>query len=279
MLDAPTYRRMEKAIRFLDEHRSEQPTLAQLSAHVGMSSFHLQRVFRGAVGVSPKRFLQFVTAARARRLLEEGGNLLEASWSSGLSGPGRLHDLMVNVHAMTPAEVRAEGAGVAIRWGIQDTPLGPCVLGATTRGVAVLDFLETATPAEAERRVRTHWPQARLHEDPAATEDPARRIFGATGDGPLSLHVHGTNFQIRVWEALLTIPAGRVVTYGGLAERMGLGEGHARAVGRAVGANPVAVAIPCHRVVLGTGALGGYRWGRERKLALLAREQAGAGAA
>jgi len=279
VLDAPTYRRMEKAIRFLDEHRSEQPTLADLSAHVGMSSFHLQRIFRGAVGVSPKRFLQFVTAAHARRLLEEGGNLLEASWSSGLSGPGRLHDLMVNVHAMTPAEVRAEGSGVEIRWGMHDTPLGPCVMGATTRGVAVLDFLESATAAEAEARVRAHWPEARLREDRSATEGPARRIFGATGEGPLSLHVRGTNFQIRVWEALLTVPAGRVVTYGGLAERMGLGEGHARAVGRAVGANPVAVAIPCHRVVLGTGALGGYRWGRERKLALLAREQAGAGAA
>ncbi len=279
MLDAPTYRRMEKAIRFLDEHQREQPTLAALSAHVGMSQFHLQRVFRGAVGVSPKRFLQFVTAAHARRLLEEGGNLLETSWSAGLSGPGRLHDLMVNVHAMTPAEVRSEGGGVEIRWGVHDTPLGPCVLGATARGVAVLEFLDRATPAEAEARVRSHWPEARRREDGAVTERLAGQIFGEDGDGPLSLHVRGTNFQIRVWEALLTVPAGHVVTYGGLAGRLGLSERHARAVGRAVGANPVAVAIPCHRVVLGTGALGGYRWGRERKLALLAREQATAGAA
>jgi len=186
---------------------------------------------------------------------------------------------MVNVHAMTPAEVRAEGAGVEIRWGVHDTPVGPCALGATPRGVAVLDFLEAGTAKEAERRVRAQWPEARLREDRSSTERLARRIFDASGEGPLSLHVRGTNFQIRVWEALLAIPAGHVVTYGGLAERMGLGEGHARAVGRAVGTNPVAVAIPCHRVVLGTGALGGYRWGRERKLALLAREQAGAGAA
>ena len=279
-LDIPTYRRMEKAIRFLDEHRTEQPTLADLSEHVGMSPFHLQRVFRGAVGVSPKRFLQFVTAEHARRLLEDGGALLETSWEAGLSGPGRLHDLMVNVHAMTPAEVRGGGEGVELSWGIHETPLGPGVIATSPRGVAVLAFLEEATRAEAEAQVRARWPEARLREDPARTDPLVRRIFEGAGEGPLSLHLRGTNFQIRVWEALLTVPSGRVTTYGGLATHMGLAEGSARAVGRAVGANPVAVAIPCHRVVLSTGALGGYRWGRTRKLALLAREQdEGAGAA
>ncbi len=278
-LDIPTYRRMEKAIRFLDEHRTEQPTLAELSAHVGMSPFHLQRVFRGAVGVSPKRFLQFVTAEHARRLLEDGGALLETSWATGLSGPSRLHDLMVNVHAMTPAEVRAGGEGVELAWGVHDTPLGPCALATTARGIAVLAFLEEATHAEAEARVRDRWPEARLRADAARTGALVRRIFEGGGNGPLSLHLRGTNFQIRVWEALLTVPAGQVVTYGALAAHLGV-PGSARAVGRAVGANPVAVAIPCHRVVLSTGALGGYRWGRERKMALLAREQEeGAGAA
>jgi len=279
-LDAITYRRMAKAIRYLDEHRTEQPTLADLSAHVGMSPFHLQRVFRSAVGVSPKRFLQFVTAEHARRLLEDGGALLETSWEAGLSGPGRLHDLMVNVHAMTPAEVRAGGEGVALCWGIHDTPLGPCVLAASPRGIAVLAFLDEATRAEAEAHVHARWPEARLREDRATTGPLASSAFAGGDDGLLSLHLRGTNFQIRVWEALLTVPAGRVTTYGALAAKLGLPGGSARAVGRAVGTNPVAVLIPCHRVVLATGALGGYHWGRERKLALLARERGeGAGAA
>lgn len=272
-LDAPTYRRLAKAIRFLDEHRREQPTLADLSAHVGMSPFHLQRVFRGAVGISPKRFLQFVTAAHARRLLEEGGALLETSWEAGLSGPGRLHDLMVNVHAMTPAEVRAAGEGVDLAWGIHDTPLGPCVLATSNRGISVLGFLEQATADEGEELVRARWPEARLCEDRRKTGPLVRRVFEGAGEGPLSLHLRGTNFQIRVWEALLTVPAGRVTTYGDVASRLGLASGSARAVGQAVGANPVAVVIPCHRVVLATGAVGGYHWGRERKLALLARER------
>ncbi|HSG49708.1 MAG TPA: AraC family transcriptional regulator [Longimicrobiales bacterium] len=152
-LDAVTYRRMEKAIRFLESNVQAQPTLDDLSAHLGMSPFHLQRLFRSAVGVSPKRFLPFVTAVQARRLLDERGSVLEAAWGSGLSGPGRLHDLMVNVHAMTPAEVRDEGRGVELRWGIHDTPVGPCVLAASPRGVSVLDFLEEGAANEARARV------------------------------------------------------------------------------------------------------------------------------
>jgi len=183
----------------------------------------------------------------------------------------------VNVHAMTPAEVRAAGEGVDLRWGVHDTPLGRCVLAATSRGVAVLEFLDDGTGSEARQRVAARWPEAAAREDPAVTEPLAVRAFARAGEGePLSLHVRGTNFQIRVWEALLRVPAGEVVTYGALARSAGLDSGAARAVGRAVGANPVAVLIPCHRVIRSTGAAGGYRWGRERKLALLARERAGA---
>ena len=138
VIDAPTYRRVEKAIRYLDEHTGRQPTLAELASFVGVSPFHLQRIFRRAVGISPKRFLQFLSAEHAGRLLTEDGSLLEASWAAGLSGPGRLHDLMVNVHAMTPGEVRAEGEGVVLRWGVHESPLGACVVGITKRGVAVL---------------------------------------------------------------------------------------------------------------------------------------------
>lgn len=278
-LDALTYRRMEKAIRFIEEHVQAQPTLEDVAAHIGMSPFHLQRLFRAAVGVSPKRFLQFVTAVHARRLLDERGSVLEAAWGSGLSGPGRLHDLMVNVHAMTPAEVRDEGRGVELRWGIHDTPVGSCVLAASSRGVSVLEFLETGGTDEALDRLRGRWPEARLTQDGPATADAVRRIFDPERAAPVSLDVRGTNFQIRVWEALLRVPQGAVVTYGGLARRMGLPQGSARALGQAVGANPVAVLIPCHRVLRGDGALGGYRWGPERKMALLAREDADAGAA
>jgi len=276
-IDALTYRRMEKAIRYLDDHVQEQPGLGELSRHVGLSEYHLQRVFRRAVGISPKRFLQFLTAEHARDLLRDSTNLLETAWGAGLSGPGRLHDLMVNVHAMTPAEVRAAGEGVELGWGVHDSPLGRCVLAATSRGIAVLEFLDQGTDAEARQRVASRWPEALVREDPALTAPLAARVFARAGDGePLSLHVRGTNFQIRVWEALLRVPAGDLVTYGALARSAGLDGGAARAVGRAVGANPVAVLIPCHRVIRSTGAAGGYRWGRERKLALLARERMGA---
>jgi AraC family transcriptional regulator of adaptative response/methylated-DNA-[protein]-cysteine methyltransferase len=274
-LDALTYRRMEKAIRYLDERQQEQPSLGELAAHVGLSPHHLQRVFRTAVGLSPKRFLQFATAVRARRALEEEGNLLRAAWGAGLSGPGRLHDLMVSVHAMTPAEVRGQGRGVRLRWGVHHSPVGPCVLAASERGLAVLEFLERGTRAEARERVERRWPGADSEERRDATAPYARRVFGSRRDGPLLLHVGGTNFQIRVWEALLAIPEGKVTTYGALAAGLGLSPRAARAVGQAVGANPVAVAIPCHRVLRSTGALGGYRWGGERKVMLLARELAG----
>ena len=275
-MDAVTYRRMEKAIRYLDERQPSQPSLGELAAHVGLSPHHLQRVFRTAVGISPKRFLQFATSVRARRVLEERGSLLEASWGSGLSGPGRLHDLMVSVYAMTPAEVRSGGRGVSLRWGVHGSPVGPCVLAASERGLAVLEFLERGTRAEGLERVAARWPAAALDEDGEATASLARRVFRSHGDeGPLSLHVGGTNFQVRVWEALLAIPDGGVTTYGALAAGLGLAGRASRAVGQAVGANPVAVAIPCHRVLRATGALGGYRWGEERKILLLARELAG----
>ncbi|MDP2959250.1 MAG: methylated-DNA--[protein]-cysteine S-methyltransferase [Longimicrobiales bacterium] len=159
---------------------------------------------------------------------------------------------------------------------VHESPVGPCVLAASPRGLSVLEFLEQGTRTEALARVRARWPAADLSEDAAGVAGVARRVFGpGAGDGPLSLHVQGTNFQIRVWEALLSVPEGRVTTYGALAARLGLAGGASRAVGQAVGANPVAVAIPCHRVLRSTGALGGYRWGAERKVLLLARELAG----
>lgn len=286
------YERVEAVIRYLEGHAGEQPELAELADHVGVSPAHLQRTFRRWAGISPKRFLQFITAKHARRLLEIRPNLQEVAWDAGLSGPGRLHDLLVNVHAMTPAEARAGGAGVELVWGLHPSPFGPCLLAVSPRGVAFLSFPEMAPSpegppdpwertgsdeADPPQELQEAWPEARFRRDPQTTGALVRRIFAAP-DGtepprPLTLHIRGTNFQIRVWEALLRIPAGRVVTYGDLAEAVGSPQG-ARAVGSAVGRNPISWIIPCHRVIRGTGILGEYRWGSARKKAMLGWEAA-----
>jgi AraC family transcriptional regulator of adaptative response/methylated-DNA-[protein]-cysteine methyltransferase len=256
------YERVERAIRFLDEHHTEQPSLACVAGAAGLSEAHFQRLFKRWAGVSPKRFLQYATAEHARQLLCDSRPVLEAALDAGLSGPGRLHDLTVNVHAMTPGEMRRAGAGTTIRYGNHATPFGRCFLARTERGVCALRFGDGI----AEERAR--WPAAEFVRDDAATAEDAARVFRG---GAISLDLHGTNFQIRVWEALLRIPVGSVTSYGALARRIER-PGAARAVGRAVGSNRIAVLIPCHRVLRETGAFGGYRWGLERKRALLAWE-------
>lgn len=273
MATDPDYVRVEKAIRFLDEHFRRQPSLGEAAAAVGLSEYHFQRLFRRWAGVSPKRFVQFLTADYARALLEEQWTVLDAAYEAGLSGTGRLHDLMVSVAAVTPGEVRRRGEGVEIRWGVHPSPFGQCLIGATDRGICALHFLE---PGETtgEQALRERWPRARLSRAPAETEALARRVFRpAAPDAPLPVELHGTNFQIRVWEALLRVPAGAAATYEGLAAAVGI-PGAARAVGAAVGANPVAFVVPCHRVIRKTGAFGEYRWGAARKRALFAWEAA-----
>jgi AraC family transcriptional regulator of adaptative response/methylated-DNA-[protein]-cysteine methyltransferase len=272
------YARVERAIRFLDEHFREQPRLAEVAAAVGMSEYHFQRLFRRWAGVSPKRFLQFLTADYARGLLRDSSTALETALEAGLSGPGRLHDLMVSVDAATPGEIRSGGEGVVVRHGVHPSPFGPALLAATERGICSLSFLEGADDPRPLEALRAGWPGARLVENVGATAPLARRAFArAAGEGRLPLHLRGTNFQIRVWEALLRVPEGAVVTYESLAAAAGA-PGAARAVGAAVGANPVAYVIPCHRVIRKTGAFGGYRWGTARKRALLGWEAARAGA-
>ena len=280
------YERVEAAIRYLEAHARRQPSLDELAVHLGLSAGHLQRVFRRWAGVSPKRFLQFLTARYARSLLESRSTLLEVAWEAGLSGPGRLHDLFVGIHAMTPAQVRAGGAGLTLRWGLHPTPFGMCLLGVTERGVAFLSFPDLrpgdAGPGEDDAgsppppALRGYWPEADFRQDRQGTARLIRQIFrfGPSADhGPLTLHLRGTNFQVRVWEALLRIPPGQVVTYGELAKAVDLPSG-ARAVGGAVGRNPVSWLIPCHRVIRGTGAFGDYRWGSARKKAMLGWEAA-----
>lgn len=269
---ARDYARIEQAIRFLDAHFQDQPELIEVARAVGLSEYHFQRLFRRWAGVSPKRFLQYLTAAYAREQLRRQG-VLEAAHASGLSGPGRLHDLTLQIYAATPGELRRGGAGLEIRYGFHATPFGDCLLALTARGVCALRFVDGGQ-AGALRELRAEWPQARLRAAATDTACVVERLFARAGRrAPLALHLAGTNFQVRVWEALLRIPPGAVTSYEHLATLAGQPNA-ARAVGSAVAHNPVALLIPCHRVIRKTGAFGEYRWGETRKRAVLGWEAA-----
>ncbi|BAU46668.1 6-O-methylguanine DNA methyltransferase [Sulfurifustis variabilis] len=265
------YARVEQTIRYLDRHFHRQPGLAELAAQVHLSEYHFQRLFRRWAGVSPKRFLQYLTADYVKARLRDAATVLEAADGAGLSSGGRVHELLVTLHAVTPGEWKSEGEGLVIRYGYAPTRFGECLVAATDRGICALHFAPDPSQASLDG-LRAQWPRARFVERPGEARAIARRVFGSGGE-PLALHVGGSNFQIKVWEALLTVPAGRLVSYDELARRAGR-PGAARAVGTAVGANPVAVLIPCHRVIRKTGAFGEYRWGDTRKRALLAWEAA-----
>lgn len=264
------YQRIAQAISYLRQHALEQPTLNQTAAQVGLSPFHFQRLFRRWAGVSPKRFLQFLTAGHAKQLLLESRPVLETSFAVGLSSPGRLHDLLINVEAVTPGEYKSRGAGLQIAYGHHPTPFGDCLIATTTRGICRLEFFDQGSAAPLLRGLAACWPQAELVEQPQETLLLIEKIFYCR-DTTLPLHVSGTNFQLQVWQALLQIPSGLVASYGDLAVKLGQPRA-ARAVGSAIGQNPIGFLIPCHRVLRGDGGLGGYRWGEERKVAILGKE-------
>jgi AraC family transcriptional regulator of adaptative response/methylated-DNA-[protein]-cysteine methyltransferase len=267
------YQRIEQAIGYLEEHYTEQPELEQIAASVGLSEYHFQRLFTRWVGISPKRFLQFLTKEGAKDLLDRSSNVLDTSYNVGLSGPGRLHDLMVNTDAVTPGEYKSRGAGLEIRYGFHPTPFGECLLGITERGICHLAFVQQGRE-QALAALQLEWPGAGLREEPAATGPLVAPIFSlGTGSRPISLYLNGTNFQLKVWEALLGIPSGTVSTYERIAAQIGR-PAAVRAVGNAVGRNPVAVLIPCHRVIRKIGEFGNYRYGPIRKKALLGWETA-----
>jgi AraC family transcriptional regulator of adaptative response/methylated-DNA-[protein]-cysteine methyltransferase len=266
------YQLVEQAIQFLEANVSRQPKLQDVASALGLSEWHFQRRFTRWAGISPKRFLQFLTKESARECLDRSESLLSATVHVGLSSPGRLHDLFVSAEALTPGEYKSRGAGVTIRFGLHPTPFGECLIGITERGICHLGFVTTSA-GQALETLRSDWPRAELVEDRSAAAPHIEAIF-ALGEGdsaPLHVHLQGTNFQIKVWEALLRIPAGALSTYGRLAA--GLGKPNAaRAVGSALAQNPVAVLIPCHRVIRGVGGFGEYRYGSPRKKALVAWE-------
>ena len=267
--------RVERALDWLSRNFERQPSLAEAAGHAGLSEYHFQRLFRRQVGLSPKKYVQFLTLERAKDVLAQSRSVLDATYAAGLSGPGRLHDLFVNVEAMTPGEYKSRGRGLTIRYGAHPSPFGPCLIMRTARGVCGLAFAPPARRDETLAALARGVEAATFVEDAGATAGIAEAIFGGPASGEeITLHLCGTPFQIKVWRALLAIPPGCVTSYGDLARRIGA-PGASRAAGNAAGSNPVAWIIPCHRVIRASGVLGGYRWGRGRKLALLSLEAGG----
>ena len=275
------YAKVEQAIRYIERRAHDQPSLVEVAEEVGLSEFHFQRLFQRWAGVSPKRFLQFLTLEAAKKALADSRSVLETSHAVGLSGPSRLHDLFLSLERMTPGEYKAQAAGLRIHWGVEETPFGPALFAALSddagdRGLCGLSFLLDDGPEGAFEELRSRWPGAKLEASPSSIR-PHAEAFCACVEGrthqPLSLVLKGTPFQLKTWEALLRIPEGRVAAYQDLA-KLADEPGAIRATARAVGQNPIACLIPCHRVIRSTGAFGQYHWGSPRKQAMLAFERA-----
>ncbi|MCB1395831.1 MAG: bifunctional helix-turn-helix domain-containing protein/methylated-DNA--[protein]-cysteine S-methyltransferase [Rhodobacter sp.] len=268
-----------RAIAEIDAAGGERVSLDDLAARLGMSPAHFQRVFTQWVGVSPKRYQQYLTLGQARRMLAEHFTVLETAQEAGLSGAGRLHDLFLRWEAMTPGEYARGGAGLTIFWGWFDSPFGPAIVMGTERGICGMGFAAVMGEEAAFADMLGRWPKARFVEDPMRLRDWVQAAFGGSNRlDPVPLFLIGAPFQIKVWEALLAIPSGAVSTYSEIARAVGNPKA-SRAVGAAVGRNPISLLIPCHRALAKSGALTGYHWGLPVKRMMLAREAAQADAA
>ena len=269
------YERIANVIRFLDRHHTDQPDLNELAAAAGLSPSHFHRLFSAWAGVTPKDFLQCLTLEHVKQLLFDGHNVFDAALDAGLSGPGRLHDLCVTLEAASPGEMKNGGVGMQIDYGFAETPFGEALIAETKRGICHLSFVDVGGRERVLNLLTSDWPNAKLNRNDSRIAELAAAIFAAsarsTSDRPLRAFVRGTPFQIRVWRALLRIPTGSLTTYGRLAEAIGQSKA-ARAVGSAVGANPISFIVPCHRVIRETGALGNYGGGRIRKQVMVGWE-------
>lgn len=272
--DGADYERVRRIIAFISERWREQPSLDAIADHVGLSTAQVHHLFRRWCGLTPKAFLQAITLDNAKALLADAASVLDASFEVGLSGPGRLHDLFVTHEAMTPGDYKAGGAGLTLRFGFHPSPFGEAILVASGRGLAGLGFVNGADRGVALADMQRRWPKASYLEDAASTAALAERIFDPSqwqAERPLNIVLIGTDFEVRVWRTLLRIPLGRATTYSGIAGHIGRPSA-ARAVGAAVGKNPISFVVPCHRVVGKSGALTGYHWGISRKQAMLGWE-------
>jgi len=272
------YDTVAQAIRFIRSNARQQPTLDDIAAHVGLSPFLLQRLFSTWAGISPKRFLQHLTRDHALSLLRTSHDVLAAAYETGLSGPGRLHDLMISCDGVTPGEVRKLGDGLEIAYGFGATPFGRVIVGTTARGLCHLRFVDDddAALSTAVAELRAEWPLAVLRCDERVVDEAIAHLFSLHAERqPMHLLLRGTNFQIKVWEALLQVTPGQAVSYQTLAGIVGNPRAQ-RAVGSALAQNRIALLIPCHRVIHENGTVGRYRWGSERKEALLTYESVSA---
>ena len=270
------YETVEKAIRFIKENYEARPSLARIAASVNLSEFHFQKLFSRWVGISPKRFFQYLTKEYAKKLLDDSGNILDATFDAGLSSPGRLHDLFIHCEAVTPGEYKTRGEGLEIIYGFSPSPFGDCMIAHTARGICALKFVRDNTIKELEEHLHSQWPKASLKMNNTAVKSIARFVFPFDDQwvgAPLHLYIKGTNFQIKVWEALTKIPLGSTVTYEDIARHIGLPKA-TRAVGTAIGKNPIPFLIPCHRVIRKMGDFGNYGEGPDRKKALIGWEAA-----
>ena len=265
--------RMARAIAYLAARYREQPSLEEAAEAVGLSPFHFQRLFTRFVGVSPKAFIGHLTLNHAKRELAQGSSVLGAALEAGLSGPSRLHDLCLKIEAMTPGDYARAGAGVTIEYGFETCPFGRALLLATEKGVCGLGFGDGGEEEDMLADMTARWPKAAYRSNPGRAARLIRQIFDPARREMLPLHLMGTPFQVKVWEALLAIPSGHFSTYGTIAGKIATVDS-SRAVGAAVGRNPISWIIPCHRVLGSTGALTGYHWGIARKRAMLAVEAA-----
>jgi AraC family transcriptional regulator, regulatory protein of adaptative response / methylated-DNA-[protein]-cysteine methyltransferase len=274
---AGDYAMIRQAVTFLSDTWAEHPPLEALAAHLGVSPAHCQKLFKRWCGLSPKEFVQAIALDRARALLEGSASVLDAAHEVGLSGGGRLHDLFITHEAMTPGDYKRRGEGLEIQFGFHPCPFGEALIMATARGVCGIAFVNEdadQTKAEALQDMTRRWPKAAYREDAAATAPFAARVFETAHwrpEKPVRLVLIGTDFEVRVWQALLRIPMGRAVSYADIARHLGQPTA-SRAVGSAVGRNPISFAVPCHRVMRGDGQLAGYHWGLTRKRALIGWE-------
>ncbi len=270
------YKRIEKAIQYLEANFKSQPTLEKIAESVHLSKYHFDRMFKRWAGISPIQFQQFMTLDYTKQKLADSRSLLDTALDAGLSGPSRLHDLFVTFEAMTPGEFKKQGAGLEIFYGFCDSPFGDCLLAITERGICHLGFVKGDKRLDALNQLYETWPGARFREDPKATRTMVKNIFvvGQTKNlQPFNILIKGTNFQINVWKALLSIPDGWIVSYQDIAAYIGHPKAF-RAVANAIAINPVAYLIPCHRVIAKSGKFHQYRWGSARKKAILGWEAA-----